>query len=107
MTRPCCVLLLLWSLAYSACGQSNYATLTGAVTDAQELPVAGASVQLTAASTGAFRRVVTNQQGLFEAPALLPDEYELKVEAAGFAVSRQRIRLEVGQKSALSIALQI
>ena len=107
MTRQCCVLLLLLSLAYSAFGQSNYATLTGTVTDAQQLPVAGASVELTAASTGAVRRVVTNQQGLFEAPALLPDEYELKIEATGFAVAHRNLRLEVGQKSALNITLNV
>jgi hypothetical protein len=107
MTKPCCVLLLLLALAYSAFGQSNYATLTGTVTDAQQLPVAGASVQLTAASTGAFRRVVTNQQGLFEAPALLPDEYQLKIEATGFAVAHRNLRLEVGQKSALNVTLNV
>ena len=107
MTERCCVFLVLLALALPAHAQSNYATLTGTVTDLQQLPVAGASVELTAASTGAVRRAVTNQQGLFEAPALLPDEYELKIEATGFAVSRQTLRLEVGQKSALNITLQV
>src|SRR5215831_16856809 len=107
MTKRYCVLVMLFLLAMPVSGQSNYATLTGTVTDAQQLPVAGAAVELTAASTGAVRRAVTNQQGLFEAAALLPDEYELKVEAAGFAISRQTLRLEVGQKSALNIALQV
>jgi hypothetical protein len=107
MTRQCCVLLLLLVLVIPAIGQSNYATLTGTVTDAQQLPVAGATIELTAASTGAVRRVVTNQQGLFEVPALLPDEYELKIEATGFAVARQNLRLEVGQKSALNITLSV
>ena len=71
------VLLILLGLTLPALGQSNYGVVTGTVTDAQHLPVAGAAVQLTAASTGAVRRVVTNQQGLFNAPALLPDDYEL------------------------------
>jgi len=69
--------------------------------------VAGAAVELTAASTGAIRRVVTNQQGLFEAPALLPDNYQLKVEASGLATARQSLRLEVGQKLALEITLTV
>src|SRR5215468_8261749 len=107
MTKRCCVVAMFFVLVLPAHGQSNYATLTGTVTDAQQLPVAGAAVELTAASTAAVRRAVTNQQGLFEAPALLPDEYELKVEAAGFAVYRERLRLEVGQRSALDIALQV
>ena len=108
MTKRCCVLLTLLFLAtLPLYAQSNYATLTGTVTDAQQLPVAGAAVELTAVSTGAVRRAVTNQQGLFEAAALLPDEYEVKIQANGFAVSRQTVRLEVGQKSALNITLQV
>ncbi|MEY2396553.1 MAG: hypothetical protein QOF94_2898, partial [Acidobacteriaceae bacterium] len=63
-------LLLVLGLASPVFGQSNYAVVMGTVTDAQHLPVVGAALQLTAASTGAIRRVVTNQQGLFEASAL-------------------------------------
>ena len=77
MTRQCCVFLLFLALAIPVDGQSNYAIVTGTVADLQQLPVAGATIELKAASTGAVRRAVTNQQGLFEAPALLPDEYEL------------------------------
>src|SRR5260221_10660830 len=106
MKRSCVLLFLLW-LAAPGFPQSNYAVLTGAVTDPQHLPVAGATVELTAASTGTTRRVVTNQQGLFEAPALLPDDYELKVEASGLATAKQSLRLEVGQKLAVDITLRV
>jgi len=102
-----CVLLFLLGLAAPGFPQSNYAVLTGAVTDPQHLPVAGATVELTAASTGATRRVVTNQQGRFEAPALLPDDYELRIEASGLATAKQSLRLEVGQKLALEIMLMV
>jgi len=101
------VLLFLLGLAVPGFGQSNYAVLTGIVTDSQHLPVVGAAVKLTAASTGAIRRVVTNQHGLFEAPALLPDEYELRVEASGLATAKQSLRLEVGQKLAVDITLRV
>jgi hypothetical protein len=107
MTKLSCLFLLLLALAIPTLGQSNYAVLTGAIVDAQHLPVAGAAVQLTAASTGAIRRLVSNQQGLFEAPALLPDDYTLKVEASGFATTTQSLRLEVGQKLAVDIALKV
>jgi hypothetical protein len=75
------LLLMLLALAMPAYGQSNYAVVTGTVTDAQQLPVAGATIELTGASTGAVRRVTSSPQGLFEAPALLPDDYELQVSA--------------------------
>lgn len=88
-------------------GQSNYASLTGIVTDAQHLPVAGGTILLTAASTGASRHVVTSQDGCFEVAALLPDDYELKTPANGFATATQSLRLEVGQKLALEISLKV
>ena len=91
----------------AAFGQSNYGVITGTVTDVQHLRIVSAAIQLKAASTGAIRHVVTNEQGLFEAPALLPDDYELKVEASGFATSTQSVRLEVGQKLALDIMLNV
>ncbi|HEX6467263.1 MAG TPA: carboxypeptidase regulatory-like domain-containing protein [Terriglobales bacterium] len=100
-------LLLFLGLTLPAFGQSNYGVVTGTVSDAQHLLVAGAAVQLTAASTGAVRRVATNEHGLFEAPALLPDDYELKVEAPGFATATQSLRLEVGQKLAVDITLRV
>jgi hypothetical protein len=105
--KRCCVLLFLLGFAVPGFGQSNYAVLSGTVTDAQHLSVVGAAIELTAASTGAIRRVVTNQRGLFEAPALLPDDYELKVVAPGFATTTQTMRLEVGQKLALEISLKL
>jgi hypothetical protein len=105
--KRCCVFLFLLVLAVPGFGQSNYAVLSGTVTDSQHLAVVGAAIELTATRTGAVRRVATNQRGLFEAPALLPDDYELKVEASGFATTTQTMRLEVGQKLALDICLKL
>src|SRR5579864_7150684 len=99
--------VLFLGLAVRAFGQSNYGTVTGMVTDAQHLAIEGATVQLTAASTGAIRRVVTDQHGFFEAPALLPDEYEVRTDASGFAIETREVRLEVGQKVAVEISLKV
>jgi len=101
------LLLVLGFFAVSAFGQSNYAVVTGTVTDPQHLPVVGAAIQLTAASTGAVRHVVTDQRGLFEASALLPDDYELTIEAPGFAADKQSVRLEVGQKLTVAVGLTL
>lgn len=105
--RKLFILLLLAGLALPVSGQSNYAVISGSVTDSQHLPIAGVVVQLTAASTGAVRRVTTNQRGLFEASALLPDEYDLRTEAVGFAAITETLRLEVGEKRALEIVLKL
>jgi hypothetical protein len=101
------VLLVVLCFTLAALGQSNYGVITGTVADMQHLRVVGAAVELRAVSTGAVRRVVTNDQGLFEAPALLPDDYELKTEAPGFATCTQSVRLEVGQKLAVDMMLRV
>ena len=105
--RALFVLLCLVVLVFPAVGQSNYAVVTGTVTDSQSLPVVGATVQFKAQATGAIRVVTTNSQGLFYAPALLPDDYELSTNATGFAPVTQSLRLEVGEKLAIEIPLKI
>jgi hypothetical protein len=99
--------LFAGALALPAVGQSNYGDISGTVRDSQHLPVAGATVQLTASGTLAVRRVATNNDGHFEAPALLPDEYEIKTEASGFAPTVEKVRLEVGQRMDIEIKLSL
>jgi len=94
-------------LVAPAFGQSNYAMVTGTVTDSQSLPVTGATVHLKALSTGAVRVLTTNDSGLFSAPALPPDDYELTTESTGFAVMKQYLHLEVGEKLAVEVELKI
>jgi len=102
--------LLLFGLlivSLSALGQSNYAVLNGSVTDPESRSVAGATIELAASSTGAIRRVLSNQQGLFEVSGLSPDEYTMKVTAHGFAPLTKTVRLEVAQKMTINAALTI
>src|SRR6195256_2923913 len=105
--RVTVILFSLLALALPMFGQSNYAMVTGTVRDAQSLPVAKAIVRFKALSTGAVRVVSTNDLGLFSAAALPPDDYELTIEAAGFAVVTQSLRLEVGEKLAIDIGLKV
>jgi hypothetical protein len=105
--RPLFTFFLLLGLGVSGFGQSNYAVVTGLVKDPQSLPVAGATVRFRALSTGATRVLTTSESGLFSAPALLPDDYELTTEAKGFATSSQSLRLEVGDKLAIEVPLRV
>jgi len=105
--RRLLLLLFLALQAWPAGAQSNYGSISGTVRDAQQLPVAGADIQLTASSTRATRHLVTGADGHFEASALLPDEYEVKTDASGFAPTTEKVRLEVGQKMDLEIKLTL
>lgn len=97
--------LLLISL--SAFGQSNYAVLGGTVVDPQQRVIMGATVQLTSLGTHAVRRVISDEQGIFQITGLQPGDYELNVEAKGFASLSQTLRLEVGQQLTLDVSLKL
>lgn len=99
----CCVLGLPWM----ASGQSNYAVVTGTVVDPQYLAIGGATVEFKSVDTGSIRRVSTNGSGIFEAPALLPDDYEVTTSAAGFAPVKQSLHLDVGQRLAIQVHLAV
>ena len=94
-------------LSFQSFAQSNYSVLGGAVLDPQGRPLAGAAVQITSVSTRTERRVNTNEQGMFQVPALLPGEYELTVQASGFATLTRTLQLEVGQQVSLDLTLSV
>jgi hypothetical protein len=106
-SRPALLLVLLLCLAAHAGAQSNYATLGGTVFDPQRQAVPGAVVRVTSAGTRAVRQVTTNEQGAFQLTGLLPGEYELAVEAKGFATLTRPLSVEVGQQLTLDVDLKI
>ncbi len=97
--------LLLTSM--TAFGQSNYAGLSGTVFDPQQRAIPGASVELVSASTHSARHVSSDEQGTFQISGLLPGDYDLNVQASGFAPFTQTLRLEVGQQLTLDVSLQL
>jgi len=97
----------LISFSFSAFAQSNYAVLSGSVSDPKGGVVPGAAIQVTAANTGAVRQVVTNEQGLFDIPGLVPDAYTLQLTAPGFVVLTQSLKLEVAQRLTVGLNLRL
>jgi hypothetical protein len=101
------ILLFLLSLAPATFGQSNYAVVSGTISDPQQGPIAGAAVALTSKETHAERHTATNAQGLFQITGILPGEYGLTVAASGFAHLTHPLRLEVGQQLELNLSLKL
>src|SRR5437879_1525084 len=79
--------------------QSNYASLSGTVFDPQHQAIPGASIQLVSISTQAVRQATSNDQGIYQIGALLPEEYKLNVQVPGFLSSTQTVHIEVGQQT--------
>jgi hypothetical protein len=88
-------------------GQSNYASLAGTVFDPQRQAIPGASLQLMSVGTRAVRQVTSNEQGIYQITGLLPEEYQLTVQASGFSPSTQTLHLEVGQQTTCDVTLHL
>jgi Carboxypeptidase regulatory-like domain len=90
-----------------ASAQSNLATINGVITDPGMNTVPNAEVRARSADTGAVRSAATGSMGRFEIPGLTPGEYTIEVEAAGFALAKHSVQLEVGQNMRLDLGLTI
>jgi len=88
-------------------GQSNYASVSGTIFDPQKQAIAGASIQLLSVSTRAVRQLTSDEQGSYQITGLLPEEYQLTVQATGFMSATQTVRLEVGRRTTCDVTLQL
>ncbi len=65
-------------------GQAVYGSIFGTVTDPQGAGVAGAKVTITSVSKGTAEETTTNESGNYTVTHLIPDSYNMKIEAQGF-----------------------
>jgi outer membrane receptor protein involved in Fe transport len=89
--------------------QSATATLSGTITDPNGAVISGAQVTATQNATGVERVTTTNDAGVYVLTNLPPGEYDLKIQAKGFAtkISQTPVVLQVGQSIKLDTTLTI
>jgi hypothetical protein len=105
-TAASALLLILFSPFLRA--QIPTSEITGTVTDPSGAVVTGALITLANPATNTQRTVRTNTAGIYDLPALLPGNYNLKIEMAGFnAQVRNDIGLQVAQVARIDISLQL
>ena len=91
-----------------AAAQSITGTIVGRVTDPSDAVVAGASVRAINAATDAIDRTTTGDTGFYRIPNLLPGEYFVEVEAAGFQTTRVSAqRLSLADNLRLDVELKV
>jgi outer membrane receptor protein involved in Fe transport len=71
-------------LSVPASAQSVYGSLFGTVSDSTGAAVAGATVTVTDEAKGTVVTAISNAAGDYSVPHLIPDVYDLKVNAKGF-----------------------
>jgi hypothetical protein len=82
--------------------------IKGRVMDQNKAAVPGATVLVTDTSRNATVTLTTNDDGLFDAPYLLPGTYQVVVEASGFKKSIQdKLVVQINETRNVEIALEV
>ena len=105
---PLFAAILLLSTAALAHAQVVGATITGVVHDSSGAAIAGATVTVRQAETGATRMLSTDAEGRFFAPSLPVGPYTVVAEHESFSSQRESgINLVVGQSVQLNFELGV
>jgi hypothetical protein len=103
------VLLCLWSLLLgtTAAYATIFGQLHGVVHDPQHRPIAGAHVELQAATSAYMQSAVTGQDGSFTLSSIPLGDYIITISQTGFATKRQTLTLASDTAPALHFELQL
>jgi len=100
---------ILWVFSFVGIyAQQTTGTISGTVTDETGGVLPG--VSLTARNTGteATRTVISDDEGRYRLPQLVPGDYELQAELAGFQTAvLQGITLSMAQQAVVSVTLRV
>ncbi|MEK7405594.1 MAG: TonB-dependent receptor [Acidobacteriota bacterium] len=95
-------------LCCAAWAQEFRGTILGRVTDPSGAVVPGVAVSAVNEDTNASVSTKTNQEGNYRIPFLLPGNYRLLIEQAGFKkIERRGIRVSVGSDVTLDFLLEV
>ncbi|HSU61556.1 MAG TPA: TonB-dependent receptor [Bryobacteraceae bacterium] len=101
-----CALLLGVSIGANA--QQVFGSIIGTVTDPSGSAVANAKVTITDITKGASFNVTTNGSGQYTKGQLIPDAYQVTIEAPGFnKVVSNNITVSVDQAAQFNATLQV
>ncbi len=102
----CLALMALWQTGLLA--QEARGTLVGRVADASGAVIPGAAVEVTNTAMGTKLSLVTNSEGFYQAPYLIPGLYHVAVEAPGFKkLVRDGLEVRVNDRVEVNITLEV
>ena len=105
-TRGQVALFVVLSCAISLQGQVSGGTITGTVSDASGSVIPKAKVTVTNRDTGVSRTSLSNAQGFYTAPNLVPGRYQIEADATGFGPRGANITVTVGDDLKLDLSLE-
>src|SRR5271156_1689739 len=99
---------LLAAMTFAVKAQVPTGTINGIVTDPHQAVVTGAHVTATERTTGVTHETVSNGDGVYSIPNLPTGVYDVRITAAGFAVSEfQGVQLQAGRASTFDAELKL
>ena len=100
------IALLVGSVGHLAAAQETTGRIAGRVVDAQGLALPGATITVTGPQGD--KTAVTDNEGRFTVPFLIPGTYGVRAELQGFAgVNRAGVQVRLGQTLELPLTLQV
>jgi hypothetical protein len=102
------LLVFQFSTPISTAQTASTGALTGTVSDPNAAAVSGAQVKVTNEATGEERTVVSQGNGNYTVPLLLPGSYRLEFSATGFKKSvKSDLQVNVTETARLDIQLEV
>jgi hypothetical protein len=102
------VAVLVTAITLAVQAQVPTGTINGIVTDPRQAVVTGAQISATERATGVTHETVSNRDGVYSIPDLSTGVYDVRITAAGFAVSEfQGVQLQAGRASTLDAELKL
>ena len=91
----------------SAVAQYDTATVLGTISDPSGAVVSGSNISLKNTATGVIAQRTSNGSGEYEFTGVLPGDYALTSEAAGFAKQTTSFSVAVGTRQRVDMKLQL
>src|ERR1700730_12327194 len=101
------MLALTASVSLTANGQVVGGTIQGTLTDPIGAPIPDVKVEIENLATEIATVVMTNSDGFYTAPNLLPGNYKITSSHNGFATIVSQLTLTVGAQRVVNLAMRI
>jgi hypothetical protein len=99
---------MLLAMTTGASAQTTNASLYGSALDSSGAAIVKANVTAKNVKTGVALQTVTNESGIYIFPSLLPGDYTVSAEMAGFRKAvASGIQLEVGSRISVDLKLEV
>src|SRR5271167_1864275 len=99
--------LLSFFLGITAAHATIFSQVHGVVHDPQHRPIAGARVELHAATSAFTQTALTAQDGSFSIPSIPLGDYILTISQSGFSTAKQTLTLASDTSPILHIELEL